>query len=383
MAISGEPEKSLSQKVLLTIGLILLVSLVLILVYFTIDILLLIFAAVLISIFLRGLAIPLARYFRVGDGWAVLGVSVLLLGVLAIGIALLAPSVAEQAVRLREELPQSARQVGEFISRFEWGAALLRQLPDAESVMQKIDTGQIISGVGGFFSSTVGALGNFFIVILLAIYFAAEPALYSRGFLKLFPPAGRHRAGEVLDSVGDTLQWWLIGKIASMLFIGIITWIGLSIIGVPLALSLGLIAGLLSFIPNFGPIISALPALLLGFIESPVTALYVLGLYVGVQLVESNLVTPFIERKTVELPPAMTIIFQLTLGVTLGGLGLVLATPLLAMIIVAVNMIYIQDVLGDRLSSPEKIKTAATNDEEVDRPRQTKKIPKMPKREVS
>jgi predicted PurR-regulated permease PerM len=133
-----------------------------------------------------------------------------------------------------------------------------------------------------------------------------------------------------------------------MLFIGVLTWIGLSIIGVPLALTLGLIAGLLSFIPNFGPILSAVPAILLAFIDSPITAVYTAGLYILVQLIESNIATPLIERRTVELPPGLTIIFQLGLAVMVGGLGLVLATPLLAVIMVIVQMIYIQDILGDR-----------------------------------
>ena len=132
--------------------------------------------------------------------------------------------------------------------------------------------------------------------------------------------------------------------------------IGLYILGIPLALTLGLLAGLLSFIPNFGPIISAIPALLLAFIQSPVTALYVLGLYVGVQLIESNLVTPMIERNTIELPPAVTILFQLALAVMVGGLGLVLATPLLAVIIVVIQMVYIQDILGDSAVLDDTIK---------------------------
>jgi len=185
-------------------------------------------------------------------------------------------------------------------------------------------------------------------VVLLSIYLASEPGFYVHGFTKLFPKSRRDRVREVLAPIGEMLGRWLIGKAASMLFIGLMTWIGLSIIGVPLALTLGLLAGLLSFIPNFGPIISALPALLLAFIDSPITAVYVLGLYIGVQLIESNIVTPLIERETVELPPALTIIFQLSLAALVGGLGLVLATPLLAVIMVLVQMVYIQDVLGDK-----------------------------------
>src|SRR5690606_11173520 len=146
-------------------------------------------------------------------------------------------------------------------------------------------------------------------------YLAAEPNLYATGVTKLFPPAKRDRVLQVLFEVSETLRWWLVGKVGSMVFIGILTWIGLSILGIPLALTLGLIAGLLSFIPNFGPIISAVPAILLAFIQSPIQALYVAALYIGVQLIESNLVTPIIERETVELPPALTIIFQLALSV--------------------------------------------------------------------
>jgi predicted PurR-regulated permease PerM len=190
-----------------------------------------------------------------------------------------------------------------------------------------------------------------------------------RGITKLFPIEKRPRVREILYQIVDMLGWWLIGKAGSMLVIGILTWIGLWIIGVPLSLTLGLIAGLLSFIPNFGPILSAVPAILLGFIDSPVKALYVLILYIVVQLIESNLITPMIERRTVELPPALTIISQLALGVLIGGLGLVLATPLLAVVMVLVQTVYIQDVLGDRDVETEQKDDAkeATNEKVIEK----------------
>ncbi len=193
-------------------------------------------------------------------------------------------------------------------------------------------------------------------MILLAIYLASEPKTYVAGFVRLFPKEKQERALAIVYQIGETLSWWLIGKGASMLFIGILTWIGLSIIGVPLALTLGLIAGLLSFIPNFGPILSAIPAILLAFIASPISALYVLALFVGVQLVESNVVTPLIERETVELPPALTIFSQLALTVLFGAVGLILATPILAVVMVLVQTIYIQDILGSETDNlPETI----------------------------
>ena len=333
---------------MVAIGFVVLTALLLLLLYFTFDVILLIFAASLIAIFLRGLAGILGRYIRVSEGWLVLIVAALLVVILAGAVTLLAPSVAEQMRHLREELPKSARESATYISQFGWGRALLDQLPSIDHIRENIGTSDLLRGVGGFFSTTVGAVGNFFIVVLLAIYLASEPRFYLEGFKKLFPMARRKRVSEVMSAVGATLEWWLIGKVASMIFIGILTWIGLSLLGVPLALTLGLLAGLLSFIPNFGPIISAIPAILLGFIESPMTAVYVLILYVGVQLIESNVVTPLIERETVELPPALTIVFQLALAVLVGGLGLVLATPLLAAIMVLIQMVYIQDVLGDK-----------------------------------
>lgn len=336
------------KRVLIVLGLVALIVLLAVTIYFTIDVILLIFSAALLAVFLRGLAMPIAKHLKLGDTWSVLLVSLLLILILAGAIALLAPSVAEQARNLRTEIPRSAQQVAEFVRQYNWGQALIAQLPSTDTIMQKIDAGSLLSGVGGFFSTTVGVIGNFLIVILLAIYFACEPRLYADGLAKLFPKPNRARAEEVFAAIGETLRWWLIGKVASMIAIGILTWIGLSIIGVPMALTLGLIAGLLSFIPNFGPIISAIPAILFAFIESPISALYVLGLYVGVQVIEGNLVTPFIERHTVELPPALTVVAQLGLAVTIGGLGLLLATPLLAVVVVVVQMVYIGDILGDK-----------------------------------
>lgn len=337
-----------TERVLTIIGIVSACLLVILLIYSAFDIFMLAFAAILLAVFLRGLADLVNEYLHISEGKAVLVVSLVLIIVLGISVALLAPSVAEQFAHLREELPRSAENLSRYISQYSWGRAIIEQMPSAADIESKISTMSFLSSVGGFFSTTAGMIANFLIAILLALYLAAEPKIYINGLSKLFPVDSRPRFFQVTDEIGETLRWWLIGKFGSMLVIGILTWIGLSILGVPLALTLGLIAGLLSFIPNFGPILSAIPALLFAFIESPITAVYVAGLYIGVQLIESNLVTPWIERQTVELPPALTIIFQIILGVLTGGLGLVLATPILAVVMVLVQMLYVEDVLGDK-----------------------------------
>jgi predicted PurR-regulated permease PerM len=299
---------------------------------------------------------------RIGEGYSVLLVSVILLAVLVTSGWMLAPSIADQVTNLRYQLPQAAADVSRYLSNYSWGNLILEQMPSSAEVVEKVNNSNMLSRVGGFFSSTAAILTNIALMILLAIYLASEPKTYIKGFAKLFPQQNRKRVREILYEIGETLSWWLIGKGASMIFIGLLTWIGLSFIGVPLALSLGLIAGLLSFIPNFGPILSAIPAILLAFIDSPISALYVLGLYVGVQLIESNLVTPMIERETVELPPVLTIVSQLALAILFGAPGLILATPILAVVMVLVQTLYIQDVLGDKTENlPEDNESNADN----------------------
>jgi len=340
--------RTFTHRVLIIVGIVTLTILLVWGAIYVIDVILLLFAAALLAIFLRGLAELMQRYTKIPEGLSVLIVAVLLLGIMVLAIFLLAPSVTEEVRHLRDELPKSAQKASEYIQQFSWGRTIIEQLPSADEVMEKIDAASLMTRVGGYFSSTVGAIANFFIVILLAIYLATEPQTYIKGFAKLFTFDKRRRVVEVFNTIGETLQMWLVGKAASMLFIGLLTWLGLWIIGVPLSFTLGLIAGLLSFIPNFGPILSAVPAILLAFIASPISAVYVAGLYIGVQLVESNVVTPIIERETVELPPALTIVSQLALSVLIGGLGLVLATPILAVIMVLVQTVYIEDVLGDK-----------------------------------
>lgn len=339
---------SFTQKVATACGLVAAMVLLFVLLFYTFDVVMLVFAAALLAIFLAGLAEIVKPYVKLGDGLCVLIVSGLLLVIVGGTIAMLSPSIADQVRHLREELPKSVISVTNYLSQFGWGRTLIEQLPSFDQVKENINLSSLLSGVGGVFTSTIGALGNIAIVILLGIYLASEPRFYSEGFVRLFPIPRRQRVTEILHQVYESLRWWLIGKFGSMLFIGFLTWVGLSILGVPIALTLALLAGLLSFVPNFGPIISAIPALLIAFVDSPITAVYVLILYVVVQVVESNLVTPLIERETVELPPALTVVFQLGLGSLVGGLGLVLATPLLAMIVVVVQLVYLQDILGDR-----------------------------------
>jgi predicted PurR-regulated permease PerM len=189
-----------------------------------------------------------------------------------------------------------------------------------------------------------------FVVVVVGIYLAAQPRFYLDGLLMLFPHAKRPRLREVAARVGFTLRWWMIGQLVPMLAIGAITAIGLKLIGVELWLILGLLTGLFNFIPNFGPLIAGVPAVLLALAspeQGPQKALWVVALFVASQNLEGYVLTPLVQRRAVQLPPALTILTQVLLGMLLGAIGVVLAAPLTAAAVVMVKMLYVEDVMGD------------------------------------
>jgi predicted PurR-regulated permease PerM len=199
----------------------------------------------------------------------------------------------------------------------------------------------------GLLATTFGAITSAFIILFVGLYLSFSPRYYVNGLLHLIPERSRNRADQVFQALDYTLGRWLIGRFIEMLMISVFTYLGLLLLDIPLALMLATLAGILTFIPNIGPVISAIPAILLAFTQSPMTAFYVVLLYVVIQTIESYLITPLIQKRAVSLPPVLTLSSQVVLGSTLGLLGLILATPLTAAALVLVKLIYVENVLGD------------------------------------
>ena len=312
---------------------------------YAIDVVLIVFAGLLFAIFLCSLSGLLSRYTPLGKKSA-LGVVVLALFLIVGGASWwLLPTLVAQAGQLRESLPQSLAKLEDNLSQYVWGQWILKRMPETNELLPKPQA--LLSRTTGVVSTAFGTLGvplaAFFVGLMLAI----QPQLYLAGFLRLVAPAARPRGREVLNRVGVALQWWLIAKIIAMILVGILTWIGLWLLGVDLAATLAVIAAILTFIPNFGPIIAAVPAVMLGLMQSPSTAGWVVVLFVAIQLLESYGITPLIQYRALAMPPALVITAQLILGAWVGLLGLTLATPLTAAAIVIVRMLYVEDVLGD------------------------------------
>jgi predicted PurR-regulated permease PerM len=209
-----------------------------------------------------------------------------------------------------------------------------------------------MSNIGKYAFAVGGAITNLVLVVIAGVFLASEPRLYRRGFLKLFPEDRHEAMAHAFDNTARALHLWLLGQLASMLIIGAFTWLGLWLVGVPSALMLGVIAGLAEFVPLLGPIFSAVPGLLLALLISPETALWALVVYVGIQQIESNLITPLVERRAVSLPPVVTLFGVLAMGVTFGFLGLLLSAPLTVVTYVLIKQLYVRDTLGQPTQVP-------------------------------
>ncbi|HET6760641.1 MAG TPA: AI-2E family transporter [Gemmatimonadaceae bacterium] len=199
-----------------------------------------------------------------------------------------------------------------------------------------------LGGVGRYFlpviSSTLAVVAGIVLVLFLSIYLAIDPSIYRRGLLYLVPRQRRGRADKMLGAIAGTLRKWLVTQLIAMVVIGVVTTSVLLALKVRAAVPLGILAGLLEFVPTLGPILSALPAIAMGFVDSPEKALFVTIAYVGIQFMENHLLIPILMKEGIDLPPALTIVMQALMAIVFGILGLLVAVPLLATVMIAARM---------------------------------------------
>lgn len=384
---SNSGDKNFQQKTWTVLGITILCLLITGVFVYTFNVSLLLMAGVVLAVYLRGLTDKLKKWTGWKDG-VCYGLAIFITLILLTALFwLTGAKVGEQVTELKKQWPEMKNKatslidknpllketVGKYISSDSTATnqntsntqdststaqnnASQNQSPSGNSTSANTQdaqsggsskTGGLSSiGQGGFkavqsvFTSTFGFLGDLYVILFLGLFLAATPKEYVNGIVSLIPKKGRKKARDTLNQIGENLKKWFKGMTYSVLVTFALTAIGLLIIGVDLWLILAISAGLLTFIPNFGPIIALIPAVLVGLLDSPQTALYIAILYIGVQTVESNLITPFIQKKMLKVPPALLLFFQIVMGVLSAGWGVVMAVPVLVVIMTIVQELY-------------------------------------------
>lgn len=331
--------KNFAIKVAVSLGIFAAFALVAIVLWQGAEVFLLVFAGLLLAIFLRSLSEFLAARTPLSSGWAL---TVVLLGIVALivsGFWFLSDSVERQFADLSDNLPVAFERLRGQIAQYPIGRRIVEQMPSAQAFILGGggERANIFGRVTGYFSTALDGAVNVLIVLMTAVYFAFNPKLYREGIVNLVPQTQEKRAREIISTVEYTLRRFLIGISGSMAINGTLTFLGLWFLEVPFAIPLAILAGLLTFIPNIGPFIAAAPAVLIAFSNSPAQALYVLVLYLVVQNLDGFVISPIIQQRAVSIPPVLVIASQLLLAVLFGFLGLLIAVPLFAAVFVLVN----------------------------------------------
>jgi predicted PurR-regulated permease PerM len=283
--------------------------------------------------------------------------SLLFIAFLVVGLVATAfPELFRQfAVLTTEFIP---RGIQTLVGRYLTSGAVQEQFPflrdvDFQNLLNTL-SGQLATAIGQFGVTVLPVLGgvadtilSILIVIFLSIYLLADPQMHQEGLIRLFPVWYRYRVREIIARLDYTLRGWLRATIISMAFVGVATWLGLALLGIEQAAALGVLAGLLSFIPNFGPLVALIPSIAVGILQTPESVGWIVVIIYGVSFVQSQIFTPLLVAGSIKLPAVMVLLGQIIAGAFLGFLGIMLAVPITAILTVLVQEIYIKDILGD------------------------------------
>jgi predicted PurR-regulated permease PerM len=357
--VQGSSETARGRMVYVGVGLVFALVLASYLVYQIAVAVLVLLLTVLFSVMISGPVDYLERQ-GVGRGLGTLAVFGGLVLILGIAGRALIPVIEDQARELAETLPALLENAQDLVARLQSSLGLQTSFGlDPQNVLDS--TRSFLSGGALATVAIVGAgLANvlsFAVVIIIAtVYAVAQPAPLINGFVALFPAGRRQRVREILREVYETLQRWFLGQLASMTIIGVLSTVALSLIGIPFALLLGILSGLVSFIPFVGPAISVIPPILLALLGDPIDALWVVLAYVVIQTVESYLVYPLVMSRAVSLHPAVVMFALLIMGTLFGFVGVLLAVPLVTALHVLLRELWIErmDQIGTDPNPPEE-----------------------------
>jgi predicted PurR-regulated permease PerM len=311
------------------------------------TVLVLLFGAVVMASIFRAVAEPLSKHLRLPNGLALLVSVLLIVGVLGGAGWLMGQQIAAQTTSLADTLPTALARVDSWLASFGLAHPLQTWL-----VQLHTSGGTLVSRFGGWLAAASNGLANFLIVLFGGVFLAAEPRFYRTGAIKLVPEAQRGLLAEAMDECERALRMWLKGQILAMVVIGAMTAAGLWLLGVQSWLVLGLLAGFFEFIPFAGPILSAIPGVLIALVQSPELALWTLLMYIFVQHSEAYLIQPLIQEYAVEVPAVVLLFSLLAFAVLFGVIGILFAAPMTVVAYVLVKRLYVVEALGTATPIP-------------------------------
>lgn len=316
------------------------------LVWHLLEVLILVFGAVLVAAILRAIGDPIARRTPLSKTWALPVAALILLAVIGLTAWLFHAQVSSQITGALS----SARNALPALEAYFGVPGLADQA--SELLQRALSGGGLLGKVTSVGATVLEAVTNLLLILFGGVYLAADPKLYRNGVVQLLPERARDRVGDMLDTAGGALKLWLLGQFFAMIVTGTLTWLALWLLGLPSAAGLGLIAGVTEFIPLLGPFLGAVPALLIAFSQSLSMALWTAAAFVAIQQVESNMIQPLITRRAVSIPPALLLFAVVAFGVLFGIRGVLLAAPLTVVSFVAVKKLYVRDTLGEQTAIP-------------------------------
>jgi predicted PurR-regulated permease PerM len=313
------------------------------------EALILAFAAVVVAVLLVAATDPIKRHTRLPHSWALVAIGTVLVVIFVSLTWLIGAQVRSQASYLLTRLPQALQEFEQRIGFAVVGSAAQGAGGARANGSELQDLVRHFLSLGNAIAS---ALSSLVLVIVGGFFFAADPGLYRPGLVKLFPKGQQPRVDDTLLTCGRALRRWLIGKLISMVIVGGLVGLGTWAIGLPAPLALGLLAGLTEFVPVIGPVVGAVPALLVALSEGGSAVAWTALLFVAVQQLESDVIEPLVQRRMVEIPPALLLFAVVAVGLLLGAPGVIMAAPLTVVAYVMVKKLYVRQVLGQETPVP-------------------------------
>lgn len=318
-----------------------------VLVWYLFGVVMMIFGAIILAMLLRLGAHPLMRWLSLPEPVA-LGISGLLVIVVVFGAGyLFATRLSGEFQDVLRRATSASSNIQAQLQSTEFGSFLLKHMSGS-----RVSITAILPGV---LSVSTSFLEGVLLMVISGIYLAAQPGLYRRGVIWLFPPNKHARVAEVFDGIGEALRLWLIGQLAEMVLIGALSAFVVWLIGVPSPLALGVIAGVGEFIPYVGPLLAAIPAILVAITKSPEAALWTLFAYLAIHQIEGQIVAPLIQRHMVAIPPAVMLLGIAAITYLFGLVAIIFAAPIAVVVFAAVNLLYVRDTLGEKTELTRKL----------------------------